>query len=317
MLLPIDSENYTPKFSGHETFPLRFGWLKKAYDALNDASANPFKEDKAIAKFGVGKNMINSIQHWAEAVDTVEVLSQRTKSGEVNKVIKNSELGVFLFDDDCGVDPFLENPDTIWLLHWKLCSRPTYTTWHWVFNFLNTREFTKDQILAHLSGLNGQYGWKKSVSSATMKRDIDCFVRTYCAKKIAKNEGNEDAIESALVELGLMSQGDTREKFRLNYGDKVSLSNQMLTYCVMDYWGRAEQEASKTISIGKLSFAPGSPGRAFLIDEDTLAGRLEKLSGNENPFFQWSETAGLKQLIRNRKFTKEDYEQILSSVYSS
>ena len=91
-MLPIDSENYTPKFSGHETFPLRFGWLKKAYDALNDASVNPFKEERAIAKFGVGKNMINSIQHWAEALDTVEVLSKKKKNGEVNKVIKDRLL---------------------------------------------------------------------------------------------------------------------------------------------------------------------------------------------------------------------------------
>ena len=26
--------DYRPKLSGHETFPLRYGWLKKALDAV-------------------------------------------------------------------------------------------------------------------------------------------------------------------------------------------------------------------------------------------------------------------------------------------
>ena len=28
--------DYKPKLSGHETFPLRYGWLKKALDAVSD-----------------------------------------------------------------------------------------------------------------------------------------------------------------------------------------------------------------------------------------------------------------------------------------
>ena len=71
MLTNFDSEKYSPKFSGHETFPLRFGWLKKAYDAVEasnvqDEQQNPFRDEAAIAKFGVGKNMVASMQHWAE-----------------------------------------------------------------------------------------------------------------------------------------------------------------------------------------------------------------------------------------------------------
>ena len=29
--------DYQPKLSGHETFPLRYGWLKKAFDAVSAA----------------------------------------------------------------------------------------------------------------------------------------------------------------------------------------------------------------------------------------------------------------------------------------
>ena len=31
---PLFQDTYRPQFSGHETFPLRYGWLKKAFDAV-------------------------------------------------------------------------------------------------------------------------------------------------------------------------------------------------------------------------------------------------------------------------------------------
>ena len=52
-----------PSFSGHETFPLRHGWLEKAYHAVAKGSTNPFLEDKAISEFGVGKNMVSAIKY--------------------------------------------------------------------------------------------------------------------------------------------------------------------------------------------------------------------------------------------------------------
>ena len=33
---PLYEDNYTPQLSGHETFPLRYGWLKKAFDAVRN-----------------------------------------------------------------------------------------------------------------------------------------------------------------------------------------------------------------------------------------------------------------------------------------
>ena len=60
-------------FSGHETFPLRQLWLKKAHDQVmlhispNRISApkSVFSDDDATERFGVGKNMVASIKHWA------------------------------------------------------------------------------------------------------------------------------------------------------------------------------------------------------------------------------------------------------------
>ncbi|HHA2379877.1 TPA: DUF4007 family protein, partial [Stenotrophomonas maltophilia] len=59
------------QFSGHETFPLRQLWLRKAYDAAAEGEGRPAKEvfapDVGIRRFGVGKNMVAAIRHWALA----------------------------------------------------------------------------------------------------------------------------------------------------------------------------------------------------------------------------------------------------------
>ena len=38
---PLYQEGYTPQFSGHETFPLRYGWLKKAFDRVEETEDQP------------------------------------------------------------------------------------------------------------------------------------------------------------------------------------------------------------------------------------------------------------------------------------
>ena len=55
----LKSDDYRPCFSGHETFPLRYGWLQKAYRAVSEApsakdAVHVFRDPDSIARFGVG-----------------------------------------------------------------------------------------------------------------------------------------------------------------------------------------------------------------------------------------------------------------------
>jgi len=96
-------------FSGHETFPLRFSWLKKAVDAV-DVDPKTFSADDALATFGVGKNMVRSIKHWARATGVVE--NDTNERGAVQV----TPFGHRLFGTE-GMDPFCEDPATLWVLH--------------------------------------------------------------------------------------------------------------------------------------------------------------------------------------------------------
>ena len=73
---PLYRDDYYPQLSGHETFPIRYGWLKKVFDAVRDTEGQEdnrqvFTGPDAIARFGVGKNMVASMRHWASVTGIV------------------------------------------------------------------------------------------------------------------------------------------------------------------------------------------------------------------------------------------------------
>ena len=98
---PIYQEGYRPQLSGHETFPLRYGWLKKAFDAVRATEGDGENrsvftgDDYAIARFGVGKNMVGSMRHWATASDVIEVIKDLPDDHR----IQTTKLGKLLFDE--------------------------------------------------------------------------------------------------------------------------------------------------------------------------------------------------------------------------
>ena len=60
------------------------------------------------------------------------------------------------------------------------------------------------------------------------------------------------------------------------------------------------------MSFEAIAREPGSPGRVFLLDENDVADRLVGLEGVTNGAFRWSETAGLKQVLREGEVGPEE-----------
>src|SRR5262245_17385173 len=169
-------------FSGHETFPFRYTWLKKAVDHVA-RDPEVFAREDAMVLLGVGKNMVHSIRHWALVTGMLE--ERREIPNNRGRALRVTKLGEALFADD-GLDPFLEDPGTLWLLHWQVANAPEdATTWFWVFNQLNRFEFTRDELAAELLRLIAQHGWSR-VSESSVRRDVDTFVRTYSTPRMTK-----------------------------------------------------------------------------------------------------------------------------------
>ena len=308
---PIYQEGYRPQFSGHETFPLRYGWLKKAFDAVQSAEGDAdnrsvFTGDDAIARFGVGKNMVGSIRHWANVTGI-------TDDHRSEHQMRITDLGKLLFGYD-GIDPYMENPATSWLVHWNLAGRSENTTWFWAFNHFPSPFFEREMLVHGIVRLAEDQEWMRR-SIATIKRDVACFVRTYVPQPMTRKASYEDALESPLTELGLIKPTGRRDGFRFVRGPKSTLGVGVLCYAVTDFWRRTFN-AANTLSFEALAHEPGSPGRVFLLDENSLVDRLGEMEELTKGAYRWSETAGLKQLIRERPLTDEDALRMLKEDYS-
>jgi hypothetical protein len=307
MKINLKSSKYKPQFAGHETFYLRYGWLKKAYDAVNsyDGDArNAFTNDSAIATFGVGKNMVSSIRFWAHAFGII-----RSIEGEA----VTTELGDLLFSED-GLDPYIENMSTLWLLHWNLITDPKHTSVHWLFNYFNEGGFDKEALIETLLRLSVMQEWRTS-SPTTVKNDIAVLLNTYGSDKNTKKKGKEDAITSPLAELGLIKNAHGN-RYHLGWGQKPSLKDGVFLYALCDFWNNHFSEVN-TLNFQSILLDVGSPGRAFLMDENDLAHRLSDIEKDTKGLIVWSETAGLKQLMRKSGFTQEDLMSLLKSDFSS
>ncbi len=304
---PLFKDDYRPQLSGHETFPLRYGWLKKVYDAVTateDQAENKsvFLGDDAIARFGVGKNMVSSMRHWASTTGVISFAPGQA-------VIRTTKLGRKLFDPN-GLDPYMEHPATLWLLHWQLAARPEKTTWFWAFNHYPALTFDREHLVRGLDRVAKEREWLR-VAGATIKNDVACFIRTYVAQQ---SSPHDDALESPLTELGLIKAVGKRDGYRFVRGPKSTLGDGMFVFALIDFWLRFSE--ATTLSFEAIAHEPGGPGRVFLLDENDVADRLANLDDITGGVLRWSETSGLKQVVRVADLAPEAALAYLERDYS-
>ena len=191
----------------------------------------------------------------------------------------------------------MENPSSLWAVHWNISRKETQkTTWFWAFNHFHEISFERDTLEKGLQKLVDDRGWR-NVAQSTIKRDVACFIRTYATQPPSKRSTYEDDMESPLTELGLLMQMGKRDSFRFVRGQKRTLGAGVFGYALAQFW-RDRHEGVNSLSFDSLVHEPGSPGRVFLLDENTLynlCGQLQEISSG---IYRWSETAGLRQLTR-------------------
>lgn len=296
---PGDARAYA--FSGHETFPFRYAWLHKGVRHL-DGREDLFVSDDALVVLGVGKNMVRSIRHWCEAVEIVE-RSDRRGCAEV------TPFGRALFAPE-GWDPFLEDPGTVWLLHWRLAhSRRPASTWHLAFTVWNEPTFTRDGLVAWLLALARGEG-RTQTTQASMRRDVEVFIRTYVPSGTKRDLALEDTFDCPLVELGLISE-QGKGLYRFERGPKPTLPDGIFAYALLDFWARIAP-GQKTLSFERVLYSAGSPGAAFKLSENALAERLERL--HELTSLSYDDTAGMRLVLRPQSAGEENLAAEASGV---
>ncbi len=301
--------NQAPRlsFSGHETFVFRHSWLKKAVDAVSE-DPEVFTKDSAIVTLGVGKNMVRSIRHWGLATG---ILAEEPKSRGTRLAVSDFGRSVL---GPSGFDPYLEDPSTVWLLHWNILRQDQRcTTWHLVFNSYPSAEFTRANLAQFILD-EARHANAADLAENSIKRDVEVFLRSYVGSSDVRGTGlGEDAFDCPLSELGLIEARHGSDIYQLHRNPKPTLADDAFLYALVDFWNVISQ-AQQTLAFSDIAYRRASPGTVFRLDENSLADRLERLDTLTKGKLVYTETAGLRQVY---KHADVDPKEILEEHYAS
>lgn len=264
-------------FARHETFHPRFGWLKKGFDR---AAQHPgiFLEQDAPVRLGVGKNMVRSIRYWCDAFKLLEDDSP-------------TDFGWELLGAE-GWDTYLEDPASLWLLHWHFLQAPcNASAWDFAFNSFHRNEFTSDDLFYDLCDYRDRISPRTADSS--IKKDVSCLLRMY-AKQPTKATASEDSLDCPFVDLGLIHTAGDARHYHFRIGPKRSLPAEIVVYACLRHAERVSLSA-RSIPIASLLYDVGSPGLIFKLTESALGEAIEQVA-RQNKSINLSDAAGKLQL---------------------
>ena len=261
-------------FSGHDTFHCKEFWLKKGYDFV--INKNIFNDEASI-ELGVGRNMVNSIRFWIKAFNIVDAKTEKT-----------TEIGDFIFCENSGVDKYLENETTLWLLHYLLIKNDYSSIYSTIFNsFRKSKpEFNKDNFISYMK-INGD-----NTNPNTLAKDFSVFTRMYHSKD---EKTKESSFSGLFSDLELVQLLDISKKYFIKNDKQKSIAIELLLYIILD-----DKEYGKSISFKHLFSGFNSIGNIFSFSKEELENKLIELS-DKYDYITYSNDAGIKELQFKKK----------------
>ena len=300
-------KNY--RISGHESFPCRYTWLPKAVRALN-ADPTLFSDDEqAMVTLGVGKNMVRSIRFWIQAAG----VAAPEKKGSSYSL---TDLGRVLLGDR-GLDPFLEDTSTLWLLHWSLSTdiESPLLAWDYLLNRWHEPELARSSAIKVLFKEASRLD--DGISMVTLEQHFDTFLHTYVPTRGRKGQVQEDNLDCPLVELdfllkvGERGAGKRETIYSFRREEKPEISLELFSYCLDDFW-RKRHISESTLPLREVAHGHGSPGQILKLPEEDVRTRLDLLSRQAGGLFAYSESAQFQQV---RRRTEANKTTMLRAIY--
>ncbi len=274
------------KFRRHETFHIRKGWISKGLFAVRE-KADIFidKKNNPMDELGIGSNMVKSLRYWLQAVRVTE---EPSKGKRIQTLTNLGELIMLS-------DPYLEELESLWILHYELVNNQEMaTSWYYMFNEFNLTNFTEEDFTKALSSYAARFGQEKALGSYA--DDFNCILRTYLPKGRlqATTVSPENNIDCPFLELGLLEIDDIKSGiYRKKKADPDLLPELVVLYALLRYREQHESD-SKELRLENVLNRPGSPGRAFNLDSLTLLEVMRKL--DRRGYIRVVRTAGLDTL---------------------
>jgi Protein of unknown function (DUF4007) len=296
------------RFGGHQTFALRIAWLPKAAAAIEageDPLTNPLD---GVVSLGLGKNMVEALRCWIEAFGVAKKIDQRWSLTPFGRAIFGPS----------GHDRFLEDEQTLWLLHWNIATlrKAPFFAWELLINRWNEPSFSVSAILSAFAEEAERSD--RPLSSVSARQHFDVWLHTYVPGRSGRGE---DGLDSPLSALRLIYPAGERQQpngrreavYAFDLERKATIRSALFEYCIHDWWD-AEFEHEETVALRDVTFGRGSPGRVFRISELEVRDRLEAMSRVREGSVELSESLNQFVVRRRRKIDRFD---LLARVYDT
>lgn len=296
----ISRPSRRPRFSGHQTFPFRYGWLEKAYQYAKEGRS--FSAPDALVYLGVGKNMVESIKYWSEVFGLLN-------DDGITPFAKN------LLDPERGWDSSLEDDASLWLLHWKLCSQSNkfMTAATLLFGEMHKPEFDRQDLLGLLCKRDSQYQGR-TTSISTLERDIECCLKMYAPTKASgKKRVLELSYACPFQELELLSPLEGSSKLSFSIGPKNGLPSEIIGYAIWEYMRSSKR---KSLRLKEVLYDDYAPGQIFMLDESSLVEAIMQLQASRQwgQYFNLTASEGIETVYCS--LPQDDGENLLRAYYA-
>ncbi len=261
-------EGHARIYSGHESFPCRYGWLPKLYEAVADDPELFSDDERAIMGLGLGKNMVKALRFWGQAFGLLEV---------TRGTARNTGFAQRMLDPETGRDPYLEEMGSLWRLHWVVTAHAGLGAWVATFLELQDTQIARERLIDLVR--SRARAAKKSIALGTAKAHVDMLLRTYDWTHFDQATPGEDISGCPFRELHLLEtslvNGETY--VTLKRGAKLQLDTEAFAFALYDYW-QGTAPGSRSLSLRSLLLDRRSPGVIFCLDEPALHACLEDIS---------------------------------------
>ena len=295
---------------GNGSFYIREGWLTKGLvEIAKDPELFSKKNNDGADALGVGSAMAKSIRYWLTAAGLIvknmdlSPLKYKNKKG-----CFISEMGKLILDND----KYIENKDTLWMLHYNIASNfCDATIWNLFFNIVGEERFNRRELEAMMETEIYKRVYEEKISDKSLSNDCAVLLQMYFDDN--KNENPEEKMHCPLAELHLLSKSQNIY-FRNEIREK-DISNMAVLFGICGYLEKAgliESTGRTSVSIENLLEDKNSPGKIFGISRITLNDSHDGLE--QDCYLKIDRTAGLDIVYFEKDFIKTR-EEVMRRIY--
>jgi hypothetical protein len=273
------------RFSGHESFVCRYGWLPKVHRAAQHQPTILKDEEGAMQTLGIGRNMVKSLQFWAESSGIIET------NGEGGHA--SGPLGSLLLADG-GIDPHLESLESLWLIHWRLSTRANMAAWNLVFGEAKLIRFERSRLIAALADRGANLA--RALAPSTLEQHASILINSY----LPSARSGDDTSWCPLQDLGVLKASKTedgRTIYSTDVGSPIGLTPRVFAIALIDYMSSGSK-GDWTVDLHSVLKGEFSPGLVFRLDEYQLRDFIQAcVDGVLRNALRFVDTADTQSLV--------------------